>query len=108
MAKIFSQERQKGIITKKQDDIIIGGNTQTQSANNYIRVLHKLFLANLRVEPLKVIIFPESADIAGCIWKKGGTLSVSPHRKNSLINMEEHSITKVKHLHSFLGMYKTI
>ena len=82
MAKIFHQEMKEGIITKIQDDIIIG-DTQAQAANNYIRVLHKLFLANLRVEPQKVIIFPESADIAGWIWKKGGTLSVSPHRKNS-------------------------
>ena len=88
----------EGIITKIQDDIIIGGDTQIQAANNYIRVLHKLFLANLRVEPQKVIIFPESADIAGWIWKKGGTLSVSPHRKNSLMNMKEHNIMKVKHL----------
>ena len=108
MAKIFSQKMKEGIITKIQDDVIIGGDTQTQTANNYIRVLHKLFLANLRVEPQKVIIFPESADIAGWIWKKGGTLSVSPHRKNSLMNMKEQNITKVKHTRSFLGLYKTL
>ena len=65
MAKIFSQEMKEGIIMKIQDDVIIGGDTQTQTANNYIRVLHKLFLANLHVEPQKEIILPESADIAG-------------------------------------------
>ena len=108
MAKILHQEMKEGIITKIQDDIIIGGDTQIQAANNYICVLHTLFLANLRVEPQKVVIFPESTDIAGWIWKKGGTLSVSPHRKNSLMNMKEHNITKVKHLQSFLGLYKTI
>ena len=42
MAKIFHQEMKEGTITKIQDDIIIGGDTQTQAANNYIRVLHKL------------------------------------------------------------------
>ena len=98
----------EGISTKIHSDIVIGGDTQMQTAKNYIRVLNKLDLANLCVEPQKVIIFPESADIAGCIWEKGGMLSVSPHRKNSLTNMREHNITKVKHLHSFLGLYKTL
>ena len=108
MSKILNQEMKEGIITKIQDDIVIGGDTQMQTAKNYIRVLNKLDLANLRVEPQKVIIFLESADIAGWIWEKGGMLSVSPHRKNSLTNMREHNITKIKHLQSFLGLYKTL
>ena len=81
------QEMKEEIITKIQDDIRIGGDTQIQTARNYIRVLNKLDLANLHVEPQKVVIFPESADIAGWIWRKGYMLSVSPHRKNSLTNM---------------------
>ena len=40
-----------------------------------------------RVKPQKVIIFPESADIIGWIWRKGEMLSVSPQRKNLLTNM---------------------
>lgn len=108
MTMIFKQEIKEGIITKIQDDIIIGGDTQKQTTRNYIRVLNKLDLANLRVEPQKVVIFPESGDIAGWIWKTGGMLSVSPHRKNSLTNMKEHNITKVKHMRSFLGLYKTL
>ena len=46
----------EGIITKIQDDIIIGGDTQLQTAR--VRVLTKLHLTNLQVEPQKVIIFP--------------------------------------------------
>ena len=87
MSKILKQEMKEGIITKIQDDIRIGGDTQIQTSRNYIRVLNKLDLANLLLEPQKVVIFPESADIAGWIWRKGGMLSVSPHRKNSLTNM---------------------
>ena len=85
---------------------MIGGDTQLQMAHNYARVLHKLHLANLRVKPQKVVIFPDSADIAGWIWKKGGTLTVSPHRKNSLMNMKPENITKTKHMRSFLGLKK--
>ena len=82
MAKILKQEMKEGIIMKIQDDVIIGGDTQIQKARNYIRILNKLDLTNLRVEPQKVVIFPKSADIAGWIWKTGGMFSVSPHRKN--------------------------
>ena len=35
-------------------------------------------------------------------------LSVSPHRKNSLINMTEYNITKIQHIRSFLGIYKIL
>ena len=98
MAKILKEEMQQGIITKIQDDIVIGGDTQLEAAHNYFCVLNKLHLTNLKVEPQKVVIFPDSADIAGWIWKKGGTLTVSPHRKNALTNMKPENITKTKHM----------
>ena len=67
MAKVLKQEIEEVIITKIQDNIIIGGDTQAETAKNYIRILHKLELANLCIEPQKVVIFPESANIAGWI-----------------------------------------
>ena len=79
-----------------------------EAANNYSRVLIKLRLANLRVEPKKVNIFPETADIAGWVWKSGSYLSVSPHRMNSLKNIKEENIRKVHHMRSFLGLFKTL
>ena len=33
---------------------------------------------------------------------------VSPHRKNSLLNTKFEQLTKVKHLRSFIGLYKTL
>ena len=53
-------------------------------------------------------IFPESCDVAGWIWRKGGFLEVSPHRKSSILNAKQEQITKVKHLQSFIGLYKTM
>ena len=67
MLKILSQEMKEGMITKIQDDIVIDSDTHTQTARNYIRVLNKLDVANLRVKPQNVVIFPLSADIAGWI-----------------------------------------
>ena len=94
MAKILKEEMQQGIITKIQDDIMIGGDSQLEAAHNYARVLNKLHLANLRVEPQKVVILPDSADIAAWSWKEGGTITVSPHRRNALTNMKPDNITK--------------
>ena len=86
MAKILGEDIKEGRATKIQDDIIIGGNSQLEASQNYIRILEKFYLANLRAEPEKTIIFPKSADISGWIWEKGGFITVSPHRRNSLIN----------------------
>ena len=108
MSKILSKEIKEGRAVKIQDDIIVGGDTQLEAATNYILILEKLFQANLRVEPNKTIIFPKSADIAGWIWQEGGFLSVSPHRRSSLLNTKEEHITKVKLMHSFIGLYKTL
>ena len=71
MAKIIGEEMKEGREVKIQDDIMIGGNTQLETACNYIRILEKFYLAKLRAEPGKTIIFPKSADIAGWIWERG-------------------------------------
>ena len=60
------------------------------------------------MEPEKTTIFPESCDIAGWVRKKGGFLEASPHRRSSLQNARQENITKVKHLRSFVGLYKTL
>ena len=97
MAKILGDEIKEGRATKIQDDIIIGGQDQMEAINNYIQILEKFHLSNLRAEPEKTIIFPETADISGWVWKKGGYISVSPHRRNSLINTEEDDIDSQGH-----------
>ena len=108
MSKILKDELTEGIVTKLQDDLIIGGDNQEDAARNYIHILHKFHLANLKVEPEKTNIFPDSCDVAGWIWKKGGFLEVSPHRKSSILTARQDQITKVRHLRSFIGLYKTL
>ena len=98
MAKILTTEIKEGRVIKIQEDIIVGGNTQLEAATNYIKVLEKLYLANLKIEPHKTIIFPKTADIAGWIWQEGGFLSGFPHRQSLLLNTKEEHITKVKHM----------
>ena len=95
MAKVLGKDIKEGRAIKLQDDIIIGGDNQLEAAKNYIRVLEKLHLANLRAEPGKTVIFPKSADISGWVWEKGGFLKVSPHRRSSLLNTKEEDIKTV-------------
>ena len=107
LAKFFKEEIAAGTATKLHDDLIIGGDTHEEAIHNYLTILHKLWLANLRIDPAKTIIFPKSADIGGWVWKQG-LLEVSPHRKNSLTNTKTEHITTIKHMRSFLGLYKTL
>ena len=108
MAKVLGLEIKEGRAIKIQDDVIIGGDTQLEAARNYIGILEKLYLANLRAEPGKTIIFPKSADISGWIWEKGGFLKVSPHCRSSLLNTKEEDIKTVRDMRSFIGLYKTL
>ena len=106
MAKILGEEIKEGRAVKIQDDVIIGGDTQLEGAQNYNRILKKLYLANLRAEPNKTVIFPESADIVGWIWERGGYIKVSPHRRSSLLNIKEEDIKTVKDMRSIIRLYK--
>ena len=47
-----------GISAKIVDDVVVGGETMAEAANNYIRVLEKLHAANLKVTSEKNVIFP--------------------------------------------------
>ena len=57
-SKILKQEMQEGICTKIVDDIYIGGQSQRETALNYIRILEKFKNANIKITPEKTTIFP--------------------------------------------------
>ena len=105
IAKIIGDDIKEGRAVKIQDDMIIGGATQLEAAENYIWILEKLYLTNLKAEPHKTVIFPKSADISGWIWQRGGFISVSPHQRSSLLNTKEEDIKTVRDMRSFIGLY---
>ena len=57
-SKILKNEIKDGIIAKIVDDCYVGGDTQEETAKNYMRVLEKLSNANLKITPEKTHIFP--------------------------------------------------
>ena len=65
-------------------------------------------MANLKISRAKTKIFPQEASVLGWVWKMGGFIEASPHRKCSLLNTKEEDIYQARHMRSFLGLYKTL
>ena len=108
LAKILKEELMEGICDKIVDDVVIGGTTPLETAQNYARVLQKLDNANIKVAPEKTKIFPKSADMLGWVWEQGGFLSASPHRKLGITNTRIEDIKTVKDMRSWIGLFKTL
>ena len=108
LAKVLKPELQDAICCKIVDDVVVGGDTQEEAAANYYRVLSKLHLANIKITPDKTTIFPKSADILGWVWKEGGYLEASEHRKFALTNTKVEDIKKVQDMRSWVGLFKTL
>ena len=64
--------------------VCVGGINEEDAADNYHRVVEKLHRANLKVTSEKTKILPKQADVLGLVWKEGGRLTASPHRKPAL------------------------
>ena len=105
---ILKEELQAGMCCQLVDDLIVGGNTQQETADNYMIILQKLALANLKVAASKTHIFPDQVDVLGWVWKRGGKLEPSPHRRNALVNTKKEDVITVKDMRSFVGLYKTL
>ena len=108
LCKVLKEEMQEGICIKIVDDVYVGGKNQEDAAKNYIRCVEKLSKANLKISPSKTHIFPESVDLLGWVWEKGGRLKPSPHRQCALRNVKEEDVKKVKDMRSWIGLYKTL
>ena len=108
MAKILKNELKDGICAKIVDDLYVGGANQREAAENYFRIVGQLHKANIKITPEKTFIFPKQADVLGWVWKEGGYLQVSPHRKIALINTTINDIKNVQDMRSWVGLFKTL
>ena len=90
--KIIKKELHEGRCCQIIDDVFIGGETQEEAATTYIKILNKFKLANIKVAASKTFVFPQQVDILGWVWKQGGRLEPSPHRRNALVNTSQDSI----------------
>ena len=104
--KVLGDLIMEGIVLKIADDLIVGGNTIDQAIKNWESVLNKLSLANLKLSPSKIRIFPEIATIFG--WQvKNGMITPDPHRQLALTKTKYTDIQKIGELRSWMGIFKT-
>ena len=106
---------EEGPATKKEreayrkiaDDIFAGGVTIDEAIDNWIRIMKILRNNNLKIALNKTVLFPKQVDVLSWVWKEGGYLSPSPHRKLALQKVNFEDIKTVKDLRSYIGLYKT-
>ena len=106
LSKVLGDEIMQGICMKIADDLIVGGDSINQAIDNWDSVLKKLSLANLKLSPAKVRIFPKEATIFG--WSvRNGTIIPDPHRQLALAKTKHSDIHTISDLRSWIGVYKT-
>lgn len=107
LAKILHEELKDGICIKIADDIFAGGQTINEAITNYERILKALDKNNIKLSPAKTVLFPSQVDVLSWVWKQGGYLSPSPHRRQALSLVTTDQLKTIKDLRSWLGLYKT-
>ena len=107
MSRILGDDIDAGHCIAIRDDIIIGGNTIDEAISNYEKVLFKLDNNNLKLSPNKVRIFPADTEIYG-YRVKDGCIEPSSHIITSLGQTSMESLTTVKKVNSWKGLYKCL
>ena len=107
LCRVLGQAISDGYCLAVRDDIIIGGNTVDQAITNYERVLMQLNNNNLKLSPNKVRLFPADTEIYG-YRVKDGCIEPSEHRVTSIGKTKIESLTSVKSVNSWKGLYKTL
>ena len=107
MCRILGEDINSGYCIAIRDDIIIGGDTIDEALTNYETILVKLNLNNLKLSPNKVRIFPADTEIYG-YRIKDGCVEPSPHIIKTLGQSKMESLTTVKQVNSWKGLYKTL
>ena len=107
LCRILGEDIDAGHCVAVRDDIIIGGNSVDEALSNYETVLNKLDVNNLKLSPGKVRIFPADTEIYG-YRVKDGCIEPSPHIVTSLGHTTMESLTTVKKVNSWKGLYKCL
>ena len=90
-----------------RDDLIVGGNSIDECLANWASILPKLDSHNLKLAPTKVRLFLQDAEIYGHRIRDG-KIRPSDHIVSSLAATTTESLTTVKQVNSWKGLYKTL
>ena len=107
LCRVLGEDIAEGHCVAIRDDIVIGGDTIDESIQNYEKVLLKLDENNLKVSSGKVRIFPSDTEIYG-YRIKDGCIEPSSHIVKSLGMSSIETLTTVKKVNSWKGLYKCL
>ena len=102
-SRVLGELIQEGVAEKIADDLYVGGKGPAQLLHNWRRVLELFRKNNLRLKASKTVVALKHATVLGWVWNNG-SISVSPHRVNALMNCDPPST--VTGLRSWIGAYK--
>ena len=89
-----------GCVSKVEDDLYIGGNSEEDLLENFKVVLHRLRQYNLKLSFHKTVIAPKSTGILGWNWSQG-QLQASLYQLSLLSGC--HKPITVSAMRSFIG-----
>ena len=87
LTKILGQEIEKNNVMIQADDGQVGGKTEEEAINNWLKVLDLCSKNNVKINHKKVKILPETSLIHGWLFKDG-YIQPDPHRKLAILDMK--------------------
>lgn len=90
-----------------RDDLIVGASSIDDCISNWEEILAKLDKHNLKLNPAKVRILPQEAEIYGHKLTQG-KMRPSDHIVDSLLTTSTDNLTTVRQVNSWKGLYKTL
>ena len=104
LTKVLGEEIEKKNVMIQADDGQVGGKSQEETINNWIKVLEICSKNNIKINYKKVKILPEKSLIHG--WEfKDGYVQPDPHRHLAILEMKPPKT--VGEMRTYMGVYKT-
>ena len=107
VTRVLGDSMLRGECIIARDDLIVGASTIEECLSNWAEILAQLDKHNLKLNPSKVRILPKEAEIYGHKLQQG-KISPSDHIVSSLLATTIDSLTTVKQVNSWKGLYKTL
>ena len=105
LLRIYGDMVQEGQLAQMADGLHVLGDSISELASNYQKVLDRADKCNLTFKPTKVVVCPKNISLFG--WDlKGSQWYPTNHTTSALINARQPST--VKQLRSFLGSFKQL
>ena len=107
VTRVLGDSMLRGECLIARDDLIVGGSTIEECLSNWAVILAQLDKHNLKLNPAKVRILPEEAEVYGHKFSHG-KIRPSDHIVNSLVATTIESLTTVRQVNSWKGLFKTL